>query len=79
MYKKEEEKLIEYKNSYNQINVPLDLIDESIRTGFQKAKAEETKNPRKRIMVLSFMAAAILLELSFFPAWIVGEEKIRIK
>jgi hypothetical protein len=67
MYKKEEEKLIEYKNSYNHIHVPLDLIDESILTGIQKAKAEEIRKPRKRKMVFSFMAAAILF-FGFFTS-----------
>jgi hypothetical protein len=67
MYKREEEKLTEYKHSYDDIKVPLDLLDEAILTGFQKGKAEKGRKPRNRKMLFSFMAAAIFF-FGFFTS-----------
>ncbi|MEH6992523.1 DUF4179 domain-containing protein [Neobacillus drentensis] len=67
MYKREEEKLTEYKHSYDDIKIPLDRLDEAILTGFQKAKAGEVRKPRNRKMLFSFIAAAILF-FGFFTS-----------
>ncbi|MFP7298825.1 DUF4179 domain-containing protein [Neobacillus niacini] len=67
MYKREEDKLTEYKHSFDDINVPLDLLDDAILSGFQKAKGEKAGKPQKRRMLFSFMAAAILF-LGFFTS-----------
>jgi Family of unknown function (DUF5643)/Domain of unknown function (DUF4179) len=67
MYKREEEKLTQYKHSFDDIKVPLDLLDEAILTGFQKAKEEQIRKPRSRKLFFSFMAAAILF-FGFFTS-----------
>ena len=41
MFEKEEEKLTNHKNSYDNIDIPLELLDDAIVAGFQKAKLEE--------------------------------------
>jgi hypothetical protein len=62
MYKKEEEKLLEYKNMYDKISISEASIDDAIMSGFQKAKLEQHKGPRRQYKWLySFVAAAVLL------------------
>jgi hypothetical protein len=65
MFKKEEEKLVEYKNVFDNIEIPLDSIDGAIFAGFQKAKSEP--KPRRKTWMLSIAAAAIIL-IGFFTS-----------
>lgn len=48
MFEKEEEKLTNHKNSYDNIDIPLKLLDDAIVAGFQKAKSEEKQKPRTK-------------------------------
>lgn len=65
MYKKEEEKLNEYKKMYDQIPISIESLDQAILAGFQKAKVEEQRKPIRKKWMYSFTAAAILL-IGFF-------------
>jgi hypothetical protein len=67
VYKKEEEKLNEFRNSYDDIQVPLEFLDEAIMTGFQKAKTEGNRKPRSKKWAVSLMFAAIIF-LGFFTS-----------
>ncbi|MDF2858854.1 MAG: hypothetical protein K0Q87_4705 [Neobacillus sp.] len=70
MFEKEEEKLKNHKNSYDNINIPLELLDDAIMAGFQKAKVEEQRKPRKphaKKWMLSLAAAAVLF-IGFFTS-----------
>ncbi|OIK16267.1 hypothetical protein BIV60_05705 [Bacillus sp. MUM 116] len=69
MFEKEEEKLVDYKNMYDQVDIPLTSLDDAILSGFQKAKLEEGKKARRRgkKILLSVLTAAILL-LGFFTS-----------
>jgi hypothetical protein len=61
MYEKEESQLTNYKNSYDNIEAPLELLDEAILNGFMKAKSEKRKNPLMKKWVFSMGLAAIIL------------------
>lgn len=61
MYNNEEEKLQDYKKMYDNVPVSLESLDAAILAGFQKAKNEEVKKPRRVKWVYSFVAAAVLL------------------
>jgi hypothetical protein len=68
MYKKEEEKLQDFKKMYENISVSNDSLDSAILAGLQKAKQEEIKRPQIRIKwMYSFVVAAVLL-LGFFTS-----------
>jgi hypothetical protein len=67
MYNKEEEKLQDYKKMYDNIPVSLETLDAAIMAGFQKAKEEEVKKPRRTKWMYSFVAAAVLL-IGFFTS-----------
>lgn len=55
-----EEKLDKYRKKLDMIDVPESLLDEAIEAGFQKAKQEQKRRPR-RIWILSVAMVAILL------------------
>ena len=67
MYEKEESQLTNYKNSYDNIEAPLELLDEAILMGFMKAKAEKRRKPLMKKRVFSMGLAAIIL-LGFFSS-----------
>ncbi|WP_244933702.1 DUF4179 domain-containing protein [Neobacillus mesonae] len=58
MYEKEEKQL---KNLYDNIQVPIDSLDEAIFAGFQKSKLEEKRQLRRKKWFISVAAAAIFL------------------
>lgn len=60
MFEKEEKMLGEMKNNLDSIPIPISQLDQAILFGFQNAKHQE-RNPKKRIWILSSLAAAILL------------------
>lgn len=64
MYEKEEKQL---KNLYDSVQVPLDLLDEAIFAGFQKAKSEQKRKSHQKRWVFTLAAAAIIL-LGFFTS-----------
>ncbi|MFJ5714393.1 DUF4179 domain-containing protein [Neobacillus sp. NPDC093127] len=64
MYEKEEEQL---KSMYENVQVPLDSLDEAIFAGFQKAKSEEKRKFRRKRWLFTLAAAAIIL-LGFFTS-----------
>ncbi|WHY87271.1 DUF4179 domain-containing protein [Neobacillus novalis] len=64
VYEKEEEQL---KNMYDNVQVPLDSLDEAIFAGFQKAKSEAKRKSRRKRWVFTLAAAAIIL-LGFFTS-----------
>ncbi|WP_254782329.1 DUF4179 domain-containing protein [Bacillus sp. OK048] len=66
MFEREEEKLTNHKNSYDNIDIPLELLDDAIVAGFQKAKVEKKRRPRAKKWMLS-VAAAILF-IGFFTS-----------
>jgi hypothetical protein len=61
MFNIEEEKLTDYKIVYDNIPVPIELVDDAILTGFQRAKLANRRKPRKMAWMISFTAAAILI------------------
>jgi hypothetical protein len=61
MFNKEEEKLTEYKKVYDQVPISIDALDDAIMAGFQKAKKEGKRKPKKHKWIFSMTAAAILL------------------
>lgn len=61
MYKNEEEKLNDYKNSYEHISIPESALNDAILAGFQKAKSEKVKKHRVKKWLVSFTVAALLL------------------
>jgi hypothetical protein len=65
MFKKEEEKLVDYKNLFETIELPLNSIEDAILAGFQKAKSEVQHKPRLKTWMLGVAAAAIVL-IGFF-------------
>jgi hypothetical protein len=67
VFEKEEEKLRDYKTSYDHINIPENKLDEAILAGFQKAKLESKHKPRKKKWLFSLAAAAIVF-ISFFTS-----------
>jgi hypothetical protein len=67
VFEKEEEKLRDYKTSYDQIDIPENRLDEAILAGFQKAKLENKQKPRKKKWLFSIAAAAIVF-ISFFTS-----------
>lgn len=67
MYKKEEERLTDYKQTYDHVNIPLDLVDDAILKGFQMAKSEEKRKPKMKKWIVSLAAAALIL-LGFFTS-----------
>lgn len=67
MFKKEEEKLTDYKNVYDNVEIPLQLVDEAIFAGFHRAKQEEVRKPRRKKWLFSGLAAAIIL-IGFFTS-----------
>ena len=62
MFEKEEEQL---KNLYDNIQVPLDSLDEAIFTGFQKASLDKMRKSRWKKWLFNMTAAAIIL-VGFF-------------
>ncbi|WP_042357084.1 DUF4179 domain-containing protein [Bacillus rubiinfantis] len=60
MFEKEEKEL---KNLYDNIQVPIELLDKAIFTGLEKAKAEEKQQQtrRRKWLVLSTTVAVILI------------------
>jgi hypothetical protein len=67
MFEKEEEKLSEYKEDFNNIDLPLQLLDQALTSGYQKAKMEKRRKSRHRKWMVSVMTAAILL-IGFFTS-----------
>jgi len=67
MYEKEEEQLKDYKNMYENIKIPLVSIDDAILAGFQKAKLEKKRKPRRQKWVFSLVTAALIL-VGFFTS-----------
>ncbi|WP_413303342.1 DUF4179 domain-containing protein [Bacillus sp. 1P10SD] len=67
MYEKEERQLTNYKNSYDNIEAPLELLDEAILNGFMKAKAEKRRKPLMKKWVISIGLAAFIL-IGFFSS-----------
>jgi hypothetical protein len=67
MFEKEEEKLIEYKEDFNNIDIPLQLLDQALISGYEKAKLEKRRISRHRKWAVSVMTAAILL-IGFFTS-----------
>jgi hypothetical protein len=67
MYNQEEEKLQDYKKMYDNLPVSIDSLDAAIMAGFQRAKIEKVKKPRRMKWVYSFVAAAVLL-IGFFTS-----------
>jgi len=63
VFNQEEEKLIEWKNKYDELDIPMDKIDQALIEGFQRA----TQTPEKQLVkrnrktwIWSSIAAAIL-------------------
>jgi hypothetical protein len=67
MFEREEEKLGDYKNMFEQIEIPLMPIDEAILAGFQKAKLEEKQKSHWKKWMFSLIAAAMIL-IGFFTS-----------
>jgi hypothetical protein len=67
MFEREEEKLGDYKNMFEQIEIPLMPIDDAILAGFQKAKLEEKQKPHWKKWMFSLIAAAMIL-IGFFTS-----------
>jgi hypothetical protein len=61
MFDNEEEKLTDYKKTYDNIPVPLELVDDAILAGFQRAKLAKKWKPRKKGWVFSLAAVALLI------------------
>ncbi|WP_066073331.1 DUF4179 domain-containing protein [Neobacillus soli] len=64
MYEKEEEQL---KNLYDNIQVPLDSLDDAIFAGFHKAKSEGKRKSRRKKWLVSLAVAAIIF-VGFFTS-----------
>lgn len=60
MFEKEERKLLEMKDQLDEIHLPLDDADESIRRGFDRARRDKVKARKKRNRILSLAIAALL-------------------
>lgn len=67
MFNKEEEKLTDYKKLYDQVPITIDALDNAIMAGFQMAKQEEKRQPKRHKWIFSIAAAAIIL-ISFFAS-----------
>lgn len=65
MFEKEEEKISDWKEKYDDIDIPLDRINQAIHLGFQEAKIEGRIIKRKRTIWIwpSITAAVLLLSL----------------
>ncbi|PPA68922.1 DUF4179 domain-containing protein [Jeotgalibacillus proteolyticus] len=65
MFQNEERRLINYKSSIDEIEIPADLLNTSIQEGFQKAKREKQKQmtKKKRWIWTAFTAAILLITL----------------
>ncbi|MQR96011.1 DUF4179 domain-containing protein [Fictibacillus phosphorivorans] len=61
MFEREKEQLNGLKKEYENIPISLESIDQTISTGFQKAKTEERKSRLKKRSAFGFIAAALLL------------------
>lgn len=61
MFEKEEEKLAEFKKTYDNISIPIEAIDNAIMTGYRKASKKRTKKTG-----LIVCAAAIIFLSGFF-------------
>ncbi|ETI70812.1 DUF4179 domain-containing protein [Neobacillus vireti] len=57
MYEKEEEQL---KNLYDNVQVPLDSLDEAIFAGFQKATSEKKRHSIRKKWLFTLAAAAVI-------------------
>ncbi len=60
MYKKEEDKLNDFKRAYDDISIPLDALDNAISSGYQQAKSTKQK-PRKKKWIMSVAMVAIII------------------
>ncbi|WP_179874466.1 DUF4179 domain-containing protein [Bacillus sp. AFS002410] len=62
MFEKEENELKNWKEKYENIDLPIDEIDEAIQIGFQKGKASNKIHKKKRLTkIWSILAASIFL------------------
>lgn len=67
MFEKEEEKLTEYKEEFNHIDIPFQALDQALAAGYQKAKLERRRTSRRRNWLVSLLTAAIIL-MGFFTS-----------
>ncbi|REB05250.1 DUF4179 domain-containing protein [Sporosarcina sp. BI001-red] len=65
MYEREEERLSELKSHLEQQTLPLDEADQMILAGITKAKADRSKQKRRRKRVTWMVAMAAILLLTF--------------
>jgi hypothetical protein len=65
MFKEEEQKLINYKKSYEDLAISIQNLDDAIMAGFQKAKQEEKRKPKRHKWIFTLAAAAVFL-VGFF-------------
>ncbi|WP_176547236.1 DUF4179 domain-containing protein [Bacillus sp. AFS053548] len=62
MFEKEERELKNLKEKYENVDIPLDEIDEAIQIGFQNAKeVKMITKPKRKFRIWSIIAAAIFL------------------
>ncbi|WP_313894087.1 DUF4179 domain-containing protein [Psychrobacillus sp.] len=63
MFEEEEKKLEQWKKSIDQVEMPMEKLNDAVRNGFEKAKNERTLKKRiiKKRSVWSLVIAAILL------------------
>ncbi|PEC48432.1 hypothetical protein CON00_16105 [Bacillus sp. AFS096315] len=62
MFEKEERELKNLKEKYENVDIPLDDIDEAIQIGFQNAKEVKMfKKPKRKFRIWSIVAAAVFL------------------
>ncbi|MFF3024263.1 DUF4179 domain-containing protein [Gottfriedia sp. NPDC057948] len=62
MFEKEERELKNLKEKYENVDIPLDDIDEAIQIGFQNAKeVKMIKKPKRKFRIWSIVAAAVFL------------------
>ncbi|MEH7334658.1 DUF4179 domain-containing protein [Neobacillus drentensis] len=67
MFEKEEAKLTEYRNQYDNITISMEKLDGAILAGFQKAKAEKKRKTRRKKWSFTLAAAAIIF-IGFFTS-----------
>jgi len=62
VFEKEERELKNLKEKYENVDIPLDEIDEAIKIGFQNAKeVKKITKPKRKFRIWSIVAAAIFL------------------
>ncbi|WP_251551005.1 DUF4179 domain-containing protein [Neobacillus muris] len=67
MFEKEEEQLSQYRNTFENLDIPIKAIDDAILTGFQRAKLEKKKRVMGKKVVFS-LTAAVLIFIGFFAS-----------